>query len=59
MDCEEGGRGDQMLTKWNVGIMEGWNIGLDNEMKNHFNMTYYSKISIFVIPEGRCGTKDF
>jgi len=36
-----------MLTKWNVGIMEGWNIGLDNKMKNHFNLTHYSTIPIF------------
>jgi len=36
-----------MLTKWNVGIMEEWNIGLDNKMKNDFDLTHYSIIPMF------------
>jgi len=35
------------MTKWNVGIMEGWNIGLNNKMENDFNLTHYSNIPIF------------
>jgi len=47
VDCKESERDLERMTKWNVGIMEGWNIGVNNKMKNDFNLTHYSTIPIF------------
>jgi len=44
VDCKKGERDLERMTKGNAGIMEGWNIGVNNKMKNDFNLTHYSTI---------------
>jgi hypothetical protein len=34
------------MTKWNIGLTEGWNLGLDNRMVNDLNLSHHSTVPL-------------